>query len=130
MNVLTIKAKAALTANSISILVHKWLDKKNLPVGNNGSKELFVQALNDTICMNFIADLKQPSKYTVAAFSGILGCGVFPIGSLKPVCIIPPQAPAHLKGLSKEKLIDGHLGDIKLETERIARIICAALNEA
>lgn len=69
-------------------------------------------------------------KYKVAQFSGITGCGIFHSGYV--VAIVPPKLPenlwheaAKIEAVSRRKK---YATEIKQETERIAKIVCEALN--
>lgn len=116
MNITTIKAKARLAALNL-----------------NG-KLLSRQTTADIIEAAFVGNIQNINPvYAMSPFSGVLGCGIHKISDPQfIVCIVVPQKPFALdespNAVSARAL--HRIDAVRIETERVCRLILNALNNA
>jgi len=125
MNITTIKAKSLVAATAIVQHTVSTIEQ----YGIYGEKEPIPQ-LAQLIENAFTANIEAAEeRYVVAPFSQIIGCGIYCAGipqTGRAVCIIPPQWPDPVVPAVMDRNEKYRIS--KLETERKARLVCAALN--
>jgi hypothetical protein len=121
MNIVTIKAKAQLAG----VEIDKRLGGEENVYWIKSAPKVYANIIEDV----FIPPvLNKEPLYSMCAFSGVTGIGIYNKQN-RCVAVIPPQLPTELN-FTEKSMRESTIDHIKLQTERVARIILDKLNEA